>query len=695
MSKITKLIYVDDEPDIRSIVEFAFDGEPNLELRLCASGFEALDAARMDPPDLVLLDVMMPGMDGPETLAKLRSLPHMQDVPVVFITAKVQPKEVEHFLAMGAAGVLAKPFDAMLLPQRALSFLVPRTASSDSKSVTPVDQASARRAATLLALQDRFKASLAERIELIKKGGTKVLAAARDHTALAELRRHAHTLAGSAGTFGYKRVSSVAGRLEQHLDEWMKPNAVGVNAAVLDNLIEKLLDAALLAPEHSLDDLHDFVSRVFGGTGDRPGRSVVIIEDDRLLAEKLSLQLSVFGWEAQVYGSTTDAAARMAGKTPDAMVIDIMLPEGPLAGPEFVTIQQAKAEYHIPLIAISARWDWQARLAAARAGADTYLVKPIDPTGLAVALESVVRRYTLPDYRVLIVDDDELLAKHYVEVLAIAGMKCRSISRVDHLLDALAEHHPELILMDLHMPGCSGIEAARVIRQDQRFISIPIIFLTTETSPALQREALFTGADDFLQKPIGNTELIVVVANRAERFRSLTKLIRRDSLTGLLNHVAFNLRLEAEIERSRRCGSRLTVAMLDIDHFKQVNDSYGHLVGDRVIVGIGQLMTARLRAADIIARYGGEEFIVAFPDTTPEVALTVVNQLRETFARIIFPTAKGEFSCTFSAGLVGLLPENNVTEAIDAADRALYAAKHNGRNQVVEYGTTAMRRASQ
>ncbi len=111
-----RIVYVDDEPDIREIVTFALEDEADMQVRMCASGSEALRSIQADPPDLVLLDVMMPGMDGPSTLRQIRALPGLSDVVAAFVTAKVQPSEVDEFKAMGAIGVIAKPFDPMLLP---------------------------------------------------------------------------------------------------------------------------------------------------------------------------------------------------------------------------------------------------------------------------------------------------------------------------------------------------------------------------------------------------------------------------------------------------------------------------------------------------------------------------------------------------------------------------------------------------
>jgi len=236
--------------------------------------------------------------------------------------------------------------------------------------------------------------------------------------------------------------------------------------------------------------------------------------------------------------------------------------------------------------------------------------------------------------------------------------------------------------MDLYMPICSGMEAARVIRQDPNFLSTPIVFLSTESVLATQQGAMQTGADDFLQKPIADADLVLAVKLRAERFRELSALIRQDSLTGLLNHVAFKLRLEAEIDRAQRGAPPPAFAILDIDQFKQVNDRHGHPAGDRVLQSLAQLLQWRLRKSDVAGRYGGEEFALTLPTTSLTAAISIVDELREHFARLRFISPQGEFSCTFSAGVSDCPAERSMAEVIRAADEALYRAKRSGRNRV-------------
>ncbi|OOY42619.1 hypothetical protein BOV94_05040, partial [Solemya velum gill symbiont] len=285
-------------------------------------------------------------------------------------------------------------------------------------------------------------------------------------------------------------------------------------------------------------------------------------------------------------------------------------------------------------------------------------------------------------YNILVVEDTILLAQHYAAVLEAAGMQVEIVSDPMQLLDVLPEFNPDLILMDIYMPGCTGVEASQIIRQHIAYCNLPIVYLSTESALERQLEALRVGGDDFLHKTISDEHLVEAIRIRAKRFRALAMLMNRDGLTGLFNHINLKLLLEREISQTLRRDSPLSFVMLDIDHFKLVNDQYGHPVGDQVIKSLARLLSQRLRSGDIAARYGGEEFAVILPDTPAEAAKTLIDGLRQEFAKVSYVHEDGEFTSTFSAGISTSPPYQEMESLIAAADGALYQAKHNGRNRV-------------
>jgi diguanylate cyclase (GGDEF)-like protein len=268
-------------------------------------------------------------------------------------------------------------------------------------------------------------------------------------------------------------------------------------------------------------------------------------------------------------------------------------------------------------------------------------------------------------------------------VLTQSGIRSSIVSDPEILLEALNDFNPELILMDMYLPGCTGDELAKVIRQTDAFMSVPIVFLSVERDFDRQLSAMFKGGDEFLTKPILPAQLVSVVTTRVERYRELRTLMLHDSLTGLVNHSRLQQQLESESARALRQRRPLSLAMIDIDHFKQVNDRYGHPVGDRVLKNLSRFLRQRLRTSDVVARYGGEEFAVLLSDTDQNTACQVMEALRRDFALIPHETEGENLTVTFSVGIASIPRHASVRELLVAADQALYKAKHAGRNRVV------------
>jgi diguanylate cyclase (GGDEF)-like protein len=339
----------------------------------------------------------------------------------------------------------------------------------------------------------------------------------------------------------------------------------------------------------------------------------------------------------------------------------------------------------IPFACLSGDGHIETRLEAARIGCQAYFTRPLDNVSLLDTLDRLTAPTQAEAGKVLIVDDSPSLAAFYAAHLNDAGFVTQTVTNPLKTLETLADGPPEIILLDMNMPGATGQELAKVIRQQDAYLSIPIVFLSAESDIGRQREAMSLGGDEFLQKPIEPEHLISAVSSRVIRYRALRALMVRDSLTGLLNHTSYKERLRAEVNRSKRLDKILSVGLIDIDHFKRVNDTYGHPAGDRVIKNLSRLLKQRLRGADVIGRYGGEEFAVVLPETPIKAAVSVLDQIRESFAAIEQHAGEGVFRCSFSAGVAQFPPYIDAESLIQAADEALYLSKHGGRNRVTPW----------
>ena len=310
-------------------------------------------------------------------------------------------------------------------------------------------------------------------------------------------------------------------------------------------------------------------------------KPVYIALQDARRAERLAQQLDFFGLAAQALSDEHAFRAAITERHPAAIVMDVDFAG---AGLELAASVQDGLEQKIPLLFFShCDTDTPTRLAAVRAGGQEFFTGSLDASSLLERIEVLTHVSQYDPYKVLIVDDSKAQATHTERVLNSAGILTHTLTEPIQAMDALAEFQPDLIILDMYMPECNGTELAKVIRHNDRYVSVPIIYLSAEDDLDKQLDAMSEGGDDFLTKPIKPRHLIATVRNRAARARNLKARMVRDSLTGLYNHTHTLQLLEDACFRARREEQPLAFAMLDIDHFKKVNDTYGHPMGDRVI----------------------------------------------------------------------------------------------------------------
>ncbi|HEX9080540.1 MAG TPA: diguanylate cyclase, partial [Desulfuromonadaceae bacterium] len=412
------------------------------------------------------------------------------------------------------------------------------------------------------------------------------------------------------------------------------------------------------------------------------GKLVYILDDDPLFCKKLGEQIRCFGYETREFTSRRNMLDAPWEPFPAAIIIDMIMQEGDFSGAEAVFTIEEHIGRCPPVIFVSRGSSIEARLEAVKAGGEAYFCKPVPISDLIDCLDRITSDRKVDPYRILIIDDDVELADYYALTLQGQGMETRVLNRPLQVMEHLVNFKPDLILMDMYMPECNGYELARAIRQMEAYVSIPIVFLSSETCVKRQLVAMRMGGDDFLTKPIEPDHLVSSVTIRAERMRVIRNFMERDSLTGLYNRSMSEEHLELAVMRAKRSGGNLAFAMIDIDAFKKINDTYGHPTGDRVIVTLARLLQQRLRKTDIVGRFGGEEFIVVLPDTDLDAAREVLDTIRQSFGLVRHAYARGEFSVTFSCGIAAYPRYAEVSTLCDAADKALYRAKEKGRNRV-------------
>jgi len=334
------------------------------------------------------------------------------------------------------------------------------------------------------------------------------------------------------------------------------------------------------------------------------------------------------------------------------------------------------------LICLGVLSDFEQLQQALRGGCDSCLLEGTPTHTIVEHIMELSDRHEQEAYRVLIVEDSKTAGHVIRRTLEENQIVSQIVNDPRQALNALRQFNPDLILMDMYMPNCTGVELSRIIRQHNEFLSTPIVYLSGETNVALQVDAMRLGGDHFLTKPFNPVFLNAIVRSKIERYRALRRTMYHDSLTGLLNHSSGKHTLDMVLSSVSHEGGVLSVVMMDIDHFKQVNDNYGHPVGDQVIRSLSWLLKQRLRKQDILCRYGGEEFLIVLPHTDAEQAYRLMDRIRVDFAQIRHPFRDSYFLSTASGGIATYPLQATGDTLIKAADEALYKAKRGGRNRI-------------
>ncbi len=286
---------------------------------------------------------------------------------------------------------------------------------------------------------------------------------------------------------------------------------------------------------------------------------------------------------------------------------------------------------------------------------------------------------------ILVVDDEVVNLDILAELLD--RFDVIDVTSGEEALEVLAKEKIDLILLDILMPGMDGYEVCRTIKADKSLRHIPVIFITSKNDDLSIEHAYEIGASDYITKPFRHRELVARVGN-ALRIQELQEELRLlasiDPMTRLYNRRYFTTMADKILKLARREKNPLSLAILDIDRFKRINDTYGHLAGDRVITALSEKLMSRYRESDLLCRFGGEEFVILMPNTELDVAALLAERTRKEVEKLQVPYNGKTISMTVSIGVsqVDLENEETLDPVLKRADDALYIAKKQGRNQV-------------
>jgi two-component system, cell cycle response regulator len=452
---------------------------------------------------------------------------------------------------------------------------------------------------------------------------------------------------------------------------------------------------------------------------------VLVVDDVLPNVKLLSAKLTREYFDVITAYNGPEALERIRSEAPDIVLLDVMMPG--MDGFEVCKrIRSDPATMHIPVVMITALSDAADRVRGLEAGADDFLTKPVNDLALFARVRSLVRLKMMMDEwrlrestsgqlgvlsanapveesasgaRVLIVEDSVIDLEKVAETLKRDDDRASAADTCGGALErALAEDF-DLIVVSLTLMNEDGLRLCSHLRSHEKTRHTPVLLIADEGEMARVAKGLELGANDYLLKPIDRNELLARVRTQVRRKRYHERLRANyeqslsmaltDSLTGVFNRRYVSAHLPRLLERSSESQKSVACLMFDIDHFKTVNDTWGHAVGDEVLKEVASRANRNLRNFDLVARLGGEEFVVVMPDTDRDAAVAVAERLRRRVAEEAFMVSApvGQITVTISIGVaVSELPGRGADHLLKCADDALYEAKRKGRNCTVADG---------
>jgi two-component system cell cycle response regulator len=448
---------------------------------------------------------------------------------------------------------------------------------------------------------------------------------------------------------------------------------------------------------------------------------VLIVDDVPANVKVLEARLTAEYLEVVTATNGPDAIEICERGNCDVVLLDVMMPG--MDGHEVCRRLKANPKTaYIPVIMITALDEPSDRVGGLQAGADDFLTKPVTDVALVSRVRSLARLKMLTDEltmraatsaemgldvvgpidpadgqngRLLLVEDNAISAQRLVSTLS-------QHHAVDVLTDAqealfrAAEGDYDLAIVSLDLKSYDGLRLCSQLRSLDRTRQLPILVLANPEDEARLNRGLDLGVNDYLMHPVDKNEALARVRTQVRRKRFSDKLrdsvqhtiemAITDALTGLHNRRYLERHLATLVDQAVKRGKQVSVLMLDVDHFKAVNDTYGHDAGDAVLREFSQRVKESVRGVDLVARYGGEEFVIAMPDTDAGLAYFVGERVRDRIASEPFVVGNGvSVAVTISVGIASVkAPDDTPASLLRRADGALYGAKRGGRNRVVE-----------
>ncbi|MEZ5902298.1 MAG: PleD family two-component system response regulator [Alphaproteobacteria bacterium] len=448
---------------------------------------------------------------------------------------------------------------------------------------------------------------------------------------------------------------------------------------------------------------------------------VLVVDDILPNVKLLEAKLASEYYDVLTATSGPEALEKVQTLSPDIVLLDVMMPG--MDGFEVCQEIKSDPQYaHIPVVMVTALTDAADRVRGLQAGADDFLSKPLNDTALMARVRSLVRlKMTVDEWRIrentasqlgvvdkggtvmnepvenariLVVEDQSYDAEKCVETLKVDN---DVVDVVENGIDAMHKMTTidyDLMIISLNLQDEDGLRLCSHLRSSDRSRAIPILMVAAEEDMSRIAHGLEIGTHDYILRPIDGNELLARVRTQVRRKRFQERLratyeislsmALTDTLTGLYNRRYFDVHVQKILQKNETSRKSLGILMIDIDHFKAVNDTYGHAVGDEILKEFAARLQDKLRGFDMVARLGGEEFVALLPDVDEEMAHIVAERLRSAIEDVPFicsvPTGELQITTSIGGTVVGKGIVADAAVVMKEADDALYKAKESGRN---------------
>ena len=644
---------------------------PSATVTGVSQGTDLLQKIQTVPPSLLILDDENSSINSIDMIKVLENVRHSDgaEVPVFYCLSSSTSRSLQKKLVrnLGVKQLFFHPVDWEELLSEAAALL-----RLEKRVLSPSSPGGASQQ-YMVALWEKFRPVNVARLHTLEEATAALLRGNLSHDAQIQAAAEAHKLAASAGNFGYLEASRIArqlGLLFHGNATLEQPEMLRISRGVI-SLRERLLRPA----DHSATNL--------------PGQKqpfLLVIDSDQSVTGPLLLECAARGLLAEAAFSESDVHDALARRVPDVVLLDPesapgLMEEGPSLLAELATRE-------VPVLIFTRQDRFEDRVQATRLGARGFLRKPMTSSEVVQSVSELLQRLRQDDYKVICVDDDPEILALLRDLLENKGVRLTTVNDPLAFWDALESTLPDLVILDMNMPHLTGVELCRVVRSEPRWSELPILFLTSNTDSATVQRIFASGADDYITKPLLGPELVARVFNRLERTRLQRQMAEKDPLTGTGNRRKYNQVINHYIHLAERNKQPLSLAILDLDGLKAINDAHGHSIGDAALQRLGALMVDTFRSEDVVARWGGDEFVIGMYGMRREDAAARLRALLEALQRERFQVPDGpRIQISFSAGIAQHPDDGLTAHALYlVADRALYVAKSAGKSQVQSAG---------